>query len=135
MPILVKMWRCPLCRTTFSKKKPAADCETDCKGKQELETLRKERQKYFPIYHSTDDRYEKHCVGCGKKLLEWEREYDGHRNEVGKLMFEEKSMKLIMGGRRCKECALAFEKKLMILQQSKNKTVQKILTYIAVGKL
>ena len=135
MPTMVKNWKCKFCGTTFGEKKAAADCETDCKHKEEIESLRKERQKYFPIYHSDDDRYIKHCIDCGKRVAEWECEYDGHRNERGSQCFDDKDARVIMGGRRCKDCTSVFEKKLMVLQGSKDKTVQKILTYIAVGKL
>jgi hypothetical protein len=135
MPRLLEQWGCNLCNRKYQQKEEAIACEKACELIKEIESLKKERQKYFPTYHASDDRYEKHCVDCGKKVAEWEYQFDGHRSEPGAQIFQEKNTTKIMGGRRCKNCSLEFEIKLTELQKSEDKTVRRIFILIALGKI
>lgn len=62
---------------------------------------------YFKLYydeHDEHDRYRYPCVDCGKLLFEYECEWDGHRNEVGKLIERESDRLMFLGGWRCRAC-------------------------------
>lgn len=54
-------------------------------------------------YHATDTKYKRHCVDCGKLLVEYEAVHSCHRNERGGAVEREKHF-VLLEGRRCKGC-------------------------------
>lgn len=70
------------------------------------------REEVFPSRHKNDTRYKKHCVDCGKLLYRYELCWDGHRNERGEIV-EKYDWVKTLGGLRCPECNIIFEKILL----------------------
>ena len=134
MVMIVKSWKCGICEEVFDTKEDAKKCEADCKEYKEIQSLVKKRQKLFPSHYEKDTRYEKHCVDCGISLLEWEREFDGHRAEMGRLIFEGEYVETF-GGKRCSKCDAKFQTKVKKLSESKDPEIAKILILIAQKKI
>lgn len=68
------------------------------------EQFEKRVDAVLPYHHPKDTKYKVHCVGCGKMLKHWEREWDGiDHPERGKLLEDHASMTFIRG-MRCPEC-------------------------------
>lgn len=104
MPDRISKWVCSICRSEHSESKNAVDCEAECRKQQEEDTYLTQKLVVFPEAHRSDDRYKKHCVECGRKLLEREKYYDGHRNEAGTVTFKDENQMLFLNGRYCSPC-------------------------------
>jgi hypothetical protein len=73
--------------------------------------------KIFPQFHPNNTKYKKHCVDCGRKLLEWNDDGgDMHRNEPGTLKFKETYFKTL-DGLRCPVCHAIFRSKLLFAME------------------
>jgi hypothetical protein len=104
MPDQINKWICSICRSEHSESKNAIDCEAACRGQREEEIYIAQKLMVFPETHKNDDRYKKHCVECGRKLLEREKYYDGHRNEAGAVIFKDEKQFFFLSGRYCSPC-------------------------------
>lgn len=102
MPRLVEVWECDTCRGAFPSRAECEACEQrhdERKSGRRLELM----AKYFPLKHINDTDCEKHCVDCGKLLIQWERT-EGGTPFSGKMTFAADHQE-IMHGRRCQPCA------------------------------
>jgi hypothetical protein len=59
----------------------------------------------FPRIHNSDTRYKIHCPGCGTGMLEYNSEWDGHRNERGAIEYDHRCERhMLFGAYFCKKC-------------------------------
>ena len=109
----------------FSTKKEAVEAE-EYKNNQKITKLSVVFRKYFKTHYKTNDfqKYLYLCVDCGKKILEYDCYYDGHRNEKGDIIFQDKEAVELFDGKRCKKCnkkaEKLFEKILLYSEKSEN---------------
>ncbi|NGX64083.1 MAG: hypothetical protein KR126chlam6_01507 [Candidatus Anoxychlamydiales bacterium] len=112
----------------FSTKKEAVAVEKEYNFEEKIKKLSVILRKYFKTYYK-DNRFQKYiyfCVDCGKKLLEYKCENDGHRNERGDVIFQENNIVTLFDGMRCKKCNKKTEKlfeKMLCFYFKKNKIV------------
>jgi len=119
MPKKETCWVCSECGESFSEQKNAIACEKKCiKKKIKSELLEK---RWFITSSPSDTRYIKHCVYCGKKLVECDSCYDGHRNEIGDVIFIEEGIEKVLNGRWCSDCVLIlFDKLYLMISEKRN---------------
>jgi hypothetical protein len=128
--ITVIRYQCP-CGKNHKTKVDAVLCEvSDC-----VKEYDKKRNKVFPIYYESaeknkygtpdkaDDRYKRHCVVCGRLLLEWGCEWDGHRNNAGDLEYNYKNYSIVKKAMICDICQTSevFTGRLNRLRDLENK--------------
>lgn len=112
---------------TFDTKKEATDEENKYKQKKEIEKLAPIFRKYFKTYYKGKEyeSYVHFCVDCGKKLLEYDYYYDGHRNERGDCIYRDPEFKTLFDGSRCGKChekiIKLFEKMMQFHMEKTNK--------------
>ena len=58
----------------------------------------------YKTFHNKDDYLTRYCVDCGKKVLEYNSSWDGHRTERGDIIFKEAGYDVFLGGKRCADC-------------------------------
>jgi len=112
MPKQSTKWACGVCSTEFGERDAAAGCETKCCATLERERFESRWAEAFPCGHKDDDRYERHCVECGKLLIRYETLWDGHRNERGDIA-EHHDRVETLGGLRCPGCTRKFRTALL----------------------
>lgn len=102
MPRLIKVnkWSCSVCGEQYDDKADAIDCQERCRKHQHAAELR----KIFPTRHKNDTRYIKHCVKCGKKVLEYEREFSGPEVSRGLIIHDDNSRLILLDGYYCGCC-------------------------------
>ena len=76
---------CDFCRKKHKTEEECLICEKKCKAKENIQEVR----NFLQTYHDKNTGYEKHCVVCGKLVRKYESNYDGHRNERGRVIFED----------------------------------------------
>jgi len=113
----------------FPTKKKAVEAEEEYKLEQNIYDLENIFRKYFKTYYGDRDRYDSYlyfCVDCGKKLLQYKCENDGHRNERGAIIFSDKEADTFFEGMRCKKCyekAKKLFEKMILFYFKKTKIV------------
>lgn len=102
MPRLIKVnkWSCNICGEQYDEKADAVDCQERCRKNRHAAELR----KIFPTRYKTDTRFIKHCVKCGKKVLEYKYEFDGPETSRGPIIFSDESRLILLDGYYCGEC-------------------------------
>ena len=91
----------------FPTKKEAEQAEKEYGTLEEIEKLNNIFRKYFKISYGEKDRGDKYlglCVDCGEKLLEYNTEWDGHRNERGDILYSKPNKAIFLDGCRCPKC-------------------------------
>ena len=106
-------FECEFCDTEYETEARAIECERNCKEIKEFNRLSLSFDKLFPKRHHKDTKYLKHCVLCGKKLIEIEAVWDGHRNECGDTIFKEPNICILESGRYCHDCYIPHHKKMV----------------------
>ena len=97
-------YQCEKTKKKFSKEKDARASED--KHVLEKETKKKIKifQSIYKTFHNKDDYLTRYCVDCGKKVLEYNSSWDGHRTERGDIIFKEPGYDVFLGGKRCADC-------------------------------
>lgn len=108
----IDTWECSFCNSRFDFENDAISCEAE-----HVEAVNRSRllglmQKYFPFKHQLDTPCEKHCVDCGRMVIQWEREFDGIERRRTKIQHVE-NHKEILHGRRCEQCATVFTDRIL----------------------
>ncbi len=134
MPKRKTIWIAELTRENreFLTKKEATQAEEEDKLNLKITELSKVFRKYFKTYHESNShpgRYPRYlflCVDCGKKVLEYECRWDGHRNEIGDIIFQGDGVVTLLDGKRCKECNEKIEKlleKMLLFHSQETKII------------
>jgi hypothetical protein len=76
-------YECEICHNVYDEYQKARSCEANCLRDRIVAEEEKRFQEKFPRKHKDDTHYKGHCVKCGTKIFEYERNWDGHRNERG----------------------------------------------------
>lgn len=104
----------------FETKKEAVAAEEEDKLAAEVDRLQPVLEKYFRTYYGDSDRYNNYryvCVDCGSLLIEWDRVWDGHRNERGRVL-EKYDYCGLFGGLRCPSCHDKAKKLLKDMEEA-----------------
>ena len=117
MPKRKTIWIAELSKENkeFSTKKEATQAEEEDRLNLKIKELSIVFRKYFKTLHKSNScpsRYLFLCVDCGKKVLEYEMKYDGHRNERGDIIFQGDGVVILFDGKRCSKCNKKIEKLL-----------------------
>ena len=107
MTVKKTIYECSYCYQAYSTLKAAKSCEKEClkREKQKVEAAKEaEMQSSFPTYHEKDTRYKKHCVDCGKLLIEYEYVCTPVESYPGDCIYSDKSREENFGGLRCRKC-------------------------------
>lgn len=116
----ITQYKCDCCSNTFDSYAEATECEL--KHKENFYEAKK--LKHLPESHPKDDRYTKHCVDCGICVCEYAREWDGHRNNKGNLIFVIDN-KRVFNGLRCLNCYDKLEVTIVCLLESVHEQLSK----------
>jgi len=110
----IQVWECLFCHETYVKKEQAEHCEKNHERKIKTDILT------LCSMHISDTRYKKHCCCCAKLLIEYERQYDGHRNEAGDLKYNVKDKYQVLDGFWCHNCGFKLAGKIGSIQKQIN---------------
>jgi len=97
-------YQCEKTKKKFNTEKAAKASEDKFALDKEVKQKIKIFETIYKQTHPKDDYLIRHCVDCGKKVLEWDSAWDGHRTERGEVKFREPDYDVFLGGRRCKDC-------------------------------
>ena len=87
-----EVYECCLTGDVFETKEEAIKSEE----KASWDVIRSE----FPSRNSGDSKYNRYCVDTNELLLSFDRDFDGHRNEVGKCI-KNNPKETLLRGLRC----------------------------------
>ena len=91
----------------YATKGEAYAAELESKERKEIDKLEPIFRKYFKKDYGKKDRYNSYlylCVGCGKKILEYDSVWDGHRSNRGEVLFRDSDATKLFNGWICSKC-------------------------------
>jgi len=116
-------YNCEYCNKLFYDKKECTEHEQMCQKIRHSKEFQDEWINVFVKYHENSNRYISYCPICEIKLIEYDRCYDGHRDERGKCIYSIPYTE-ILGTKRCLSCTKKFKEKLLNLIKKVNPHLQ-----------
>lgn len=100
----IKKYSCDYCEDLFDKSFECKEHEIECKKHHIISIKENIIPRNWNNDKNWDSQYEKHCVLCGKKLIEYDYIIDPVRCYPGKIIFEDKNYTKMFGSLVCDKC-------------------------------
>jgi len=93
-------YQCEYCKEEYVRLIDAKNCEEECCAKKHQKDIDQVLKKNY----KNDTRYKRHCVDCGRLLMEYEYICTSVESYPGDVIFSDKEKQTDFGGLRCKKC-------------------------------